>query len=74
MRDLSAPPNNWPPDVIEANMFQPFSQAETNYTQLDPQSIMMYPIPPTWTEDGFSVGLNSNLSETDKAFIRQTYA
>jgi serralysin len=72
-RDLSAPPNNWPLDVIETNMFKPFSEAETNFTELDPQSIMMYPIPATWTLDGFSVGLNSNLSESDKAFIRQRY-
>jgi serralysin len=74
MRDLSAPPNNWSADVIETNMFQPYSQAETNYTQLDASSIMMYPVPATWTTDGFSVGLNSTLSETDKAFIRQAYA
>jgi serralysin len=74
MRELSAPPNNWPPDVIETNMFQPYSQTETNYTQVDPHSIMMYPVPATWTTDGFSVGLNGALSETDKAFIRQAYA
>ena len=74
MRELSGPPNNWSPDDIEFNMFQPFSQAETNYTRVDPDSIMMYPIPATWTTDGFSVGLNSDLSETDKAFIRQEYA
>jgi serralysin len=73
MRDLSAPPNSWPADVIETNMFQPYSQAETNFTELDPLSIMMYPVPATWTTDGFSVGLNSKLSETDKAFIRQVY-
>jgi serralysin len=73
MRDLSGPPNNWTPDVIERNMFEPYSKAETNYSRLDPDSIMMYPIPATWTTDGFSVGLNNGLSETDKAFIRQQY-
>jgi serralysin len=72
-RDLSEPPNNWTPEEIELNMFQPFERAETNYTALDPQSIMMYPIPTKWTEDGFSVGLNSELSENDKEFIRKEY-
>lgn len=74
MRDLSAPPNSWPPDVIEQNMFLPYSQGETNFTRVDPASIMMYPIPANWTTNGFSVGLNNGLSETDRAFIRQQYA
>lgn len=73
MRELSGPPNNWSADVIETNMFRPFSQEESNFTRVDPQSIMMYPIPAAWTTDGFSVGLNSKLSEMDKAFIRQEY-
>jgi hypothetical protein len=74
IRDLSGPPNNWSPDVIELNMFQPHSAEETNFTSLDPNSIMMYPIPATWTIDGFSIGLNSGLSEQDREFIRQQYS
>jgi serralysin len=74
MRDLSRPPNNWSPDVIELNMFQPYSAQETNFSQLDPDSIMMYPLPATWTTDGFSIGLNSGLSEQDRAFIREQYS
>jgi len=46
---------------------------QTNFTALDKNSIMMYPIPAKWTTNGFTVGLNNNLSETDKAFIRQQY-
>jgi len=30
----------------------------------------MYPIPKSWTTDGFSAGLNRELSTTDKDFIR----
>jgi len=73
IEELSGPPNNWPLEVIEHNMFEPYDQRETNFTALDPQSIMMYPIPRSWTTDGFSVGLNSQLSTQDKAFIRQQY-
>jgi hypothetical protein len=74
IRDLSGPPNNWPLDVIEHNMFEPQAKAETNYTALDGQSIMMYPIPKRWTVDGFSVGLNTALSDTDKKFIKKQYS
>ncbi len=73
IRDLSGPPNNWPLDVIEHNMFEAYAAKETNFTNLDPQSIMMYPIPSNWTKDGFSVGLNNNLSPTDKKFIHEQY-
>ena len=73
IRDLSGPPNNWDLEKIEHNMFRPIEKNETNFTSLDPKSIMMYPLPAKWTTNGFSVGLNGDLSETDKTFIRQQY-
>jgi hypothetical protein len=73
IRDLSGEPNNWPLDVIEHNMFEPYAAAETNFTTLDAQSIMMYPIPRSWTLNSFSVGLNSDLSASDRRFIREQY-
>ena len=73
IRDLSGPPNNWSLDVINHNMFEPYAKSETNFTALDPSSIMMYPLPSSWTLDGFSVGLNSDLSATDRKFIRTEY-
>lgn len=72
-RDLSGPPNNWPRDVIDHNMFETYAARDTNFTNTDPQSIMMYPIPKSWTLNGFSVGLNGTLSDTDKKFIRGQY-
>lgn len=71
--DLSGPPNNWTLAEIEFNVFQPYAKQETNFTQLDPQSIMAYPIPKSWTTDGSSFSLNSALSPTDKKFIRKQY-
>jgi serralysin len=71
--DLSGPPNNWDMATIEYNMFKPADAAETNFSALDPASIMMYPIPASWTTDGFTVGLNGQLSPTDKTFIHQQY-
>jgi serralysin len=73
IRELSGPPNNWSLDVIEHNMFEPYAACETNFSQQDPQSIMMYPIPESWTLNGFSVGLNGDLSPTDRTFIHEQY-
>jgi serralysin len=73
IRDLSGPPNNWDKATIERNMFQAIDKKESNFTQLDPKSIMMYPLPAKWTTNGFSVGLNSDLSATDKSFIHAQY-
>ena len=73
IKDLSGPPNNWTLAQIENNMFRQFEKAETNFTALDPKSIMMYPIPAKWTTDGFSVDTNRDLSKTDKKFIRKQY-
>jgi serralysin len=74
IRDLSGPPNNWPLEYIEHNMFKKYSPTEVVVTDVDPTSIMMYPIPKSWTENGyFSADLNGELSAKDKAFIAENY-
>ena len=72
-KDLSGPPNNWSTETIFNNMFKTFSQDQLKLTRLDKNSIMMYPIPTRWTMDGFNVGLNSKLSQTDINFISEVY-
>jgi serralysin len=72
--DLSGPSNNWDEATIENNIFKRYEPDELNATDLDPQSIMMYPIPASWTTDGFSVGLNGELSSTDIEFIHKAYS
>jgi serralysin len=71
--DLSGPPNEWDLPTIENNMFKRYDPSELSSTPVDPQSIMMYPIPAAWTTDGFSAGFNRELSGTDKEFIRDAY-
>jgi serralysin len=71
--ELSLPPNNWPKETIDFNMFEPWAKAETNFTAVDGTSIMMYPIPSRWTLDGFSAGNNTQLSKTDREFIAREY-
>lgn len=74
IKDLSGPPNNWDDATIESNMFMKYSATDVDATDTDPKSIMMYPIPKSWTENGyFSAELNSELSEKDRAFISEAY-
>jgi hypothetical protein len=74
IKDLSGPPNNWSLETIESNLFEKYEPGDLDATSFDPQSIMLYPIPAAWTEDGrFSVGLNGELSAKDKSFVAEQY-
>jgi hypothetical protein len=71
---LGGPPNNWDPATIEHNMFATYDKNQTQYTELDRSSIMIYPIPPEWvTDPAYVVGLNDTLSDRDKQFIARMY-
>ena len=72
-KDLSAPPNSWDDATIENNIFKKYAAKEVSGTPVDATSIMMYPIPKSWTTDGFSAGMNRELSGSDKTFIRTAY-
>jgi hypothetical protein len=72
--DLSGPPNNWDPATIEHNMFEQYPSNEIAGTRLDWHSIMLYPIPKSWTTDGTSGGMNNDLSQADKDFIAKQYS
>jgi hypothetical protein len=69
IRDLSGPPNFWDEATIQHNIFDKYSVDLLNASTLDPQSIMMYRIPASWTTDGFHAEFNAVLSAVDKAFI-----
>jgi serralysin len=73
IHDLSGPPNNWNEATIDNNMFRFYPPGDVMATDVDPLSIMMYPIPKAWTLDGFSAGMNSELSSDDKELIRNAY-
>jgi len=70
--DLGGPPNNWDRATIENNMFAKYKDVAATQ-DVDATSIMMYPIPKTWTLDGTEAGLNTELSENDIAFIKKQY-
>lgn len=72
-RDLSGPPNHWDSATIENNMFRYYPPDNVTASPVDGKSIMMYPIPKSWTLDGFSAGLNSELSHDDKVLVGNVY-
>ena len=63
----------WDDATIQANMFAHYDPNAVFATDIDPRSIMMYPIPARWTLDGFSTGFNAALTEQDKALITAAY-
>lgn len=72
-RDLMPPRGRWSQKMVFENMFKPYERAETNFTDTDLESVMLYPIPPHWTDGSFTVGWNTKLSDRDKQFIRDQY-
>jgi len=64
---------NWDDATIERNMFAKYQPGTLTTTAVDPNSIMMYPIPAHWTRNGFSTGFNSELTGQDKKMIRDVY-
>jgi serralysin len=71
--ELSGPPNNWDEEQIRTNVLNHYPQDEMTTTPVDSDSIMMYPIPASWTLDGFSADLNEDVSPQDAEFINQEY-
>ena len=65
--------NGWTREEVDFQVFQRYNLPSTQYSQFDPKSIMMYPVPEEITVGDFSVGWNTELSETDKAFIGKIY-
>lgn len=71
--DLSGPPNEWDEEAIRHNVLDHYDPEEVTATEVDSASIMMYPIPAAWTLDGFSAGLNREISPLDTELIHGIY-
>lgn len=69
----SGPPNFWSHHDVDVNIFDKYSVTQTQFSEFDPDSIMVYPIPEELTMGHYSVQLNDDLSETDKEFIGILY-
>lgn len=73
IKDLSGPDYRWDIYAIRDNVLARYMFSQTQFTQFDPKSIMVYPIPKHWTLDGTEIAWNTELSETDRVFIAQCY-
>jgi len=69
----AGPPNYWTKKQVDINIFERYSAEITQYSQFDPESIMLYPIPNEFTVGDFEVGWNRTLSATDKQYIAALY-
>ena len=63
----------WTVQLINRNVIWKYDKIGSLYHPFDPTSIMMFSFPKELTLDGFSSGINSNLSPIDKAFVGQVY-
>jgi hypothetical protein len=73
IKDLSGPPNNWSEDMIEHNVLKHATKDSSNGTKFDSHSIMLYYFPGEWVQSGRGTKNNTQISETDKQYIRQLY-
>ncbi len=65
--------SGWNKADVDHNLFTTYSKTETNYSEFDKFSIMVYSIPNELTIGDFEVPWNSKLSETDKKFASIFY-
>ena len=73
LRDLSGAPNYWDPDTARREYLEKYSGDRVNGMQFDPDSIMLLPIPASWTLNGLGTQPNEVLSARDKALVQTLY-
>ncbi len=70
---LMGPPNYWDLATIDRNLYAQYDVSQINGSSLDPQSVMLYSFPATWTLNGFHTNPNESLSALDKEFAKRVY-
>lgn len=72
-KDLGGPPNNWDRATVDHNMFTLYTLQDTQGTAFDPESIMLYHSPASWTTNGKGTNYNTDLSAPDMAYAKFAY-
>lgn len=67
------PPNYWTRAQTYWNVIKNYEEKDTEGTELDSESNMLYPIPAEFTTDGFSSTYNEFYSKKDKEFLASIY-
>ena len=63
----------WDQAMVDQQVLGHYKSGKTQYSRYDPYSIMHYPIPNALTVGDFEVGMNMDLSPTDRAFMAKVY-
>ena len=63
----------WDEQKTRHNILRRLNKDQTNFTEFDPDSIMLYAIPNRWTIGDFATRYNTSLSATDKYFVGVLY-
>jgi hypothetical protein len=63
----------WSQQDVDENIFDVYAEEATNFSAFDPGSIMQYAVPDELTVGSYAIGWNTELSETDKEFMRRQY-
>jgi len=69
IREMAKSPNFWDEQTTRHNILRKYSADQINGTAFDPDSIMLYFFPASWTLNGIGTKANDVLSGLDKEFI-----
>jgi Astacin (Peptidase family M12A)/Bacterial pre-peptidase C-terminal domain len=69
IQELAKSPNFWDEETARHNVIRKYSIDQINGTDFDPDSIMLYFFPASWTLNGIATKANDVLSTIDKQFI-----
>jgi len=69
LREMAKSPNFWDTKTIRHNILRKYSADQLNGTTFDPDSIMLYFFPASWTLNGIGTKANEVLSRIDKEFV-----
>jgi hypothetical protein len=69
IQEMAKSPNFWDEATTRHNVIRKYSADQINGTEFDPDSIMLYFFPASWTLNGISTKANDVLSTIDKQFI-----
>ena len=67
--ELAKPPNSWDEATTRHNVLNKYRADQIMGTEFDPDSIMLYFFPASWTLNGIGTKQNDVLSRMDKEFV-----
>jgi hypothetical protein len=67
--EMAKSPNFWDAETTRHNILHKYRADQIHGTRFDPESIMLYFFPATWTLNGIGTEANEVLSQLDKEFI-----